>query len=435
MAELAIERALEDARRAMGPWASLSYSDRATLLGKAADRLRRDSEEHARLITREMGKPIREARAEIGKCVWGCEYFAANAASLLHDEIIASGASECCVTYQPLGAVLAIMPWNFPYWQVFRAAAPALMAGNVVLLKHASNVPQSTLAIEDVFQAAGFPAGVFRALLIDGERASQLIADPRVHAVTFTGSEAAGRRVAQVAGAAIKKSVLELGGSDAFVVLDDADLEEALNVAVVARFQNTGQSCIAAKRFIVVEPIADAFVQGFTQRIDALRVGDPLREDTEIGPLARADLREELDRQVRASMAEGARLVTGGTPLPGKGWFYRPTLLDGVCPGMTASDEEVFGPVAAVLRARDEEHALALANASRYGLGCSVWTRDVARGVRFVRRAEAGMGFVNGMVHSDPRLPFGGVKHSGFGRELGPHGIREFVNAKTVWVR
>jgi succinate-semialdehyde dehydrogenase/glutarate-semialdehyde dehydrogenase len=435
MAELAIERALDDSRRAAPAWAATPIAERAALLHAVARELRRHTTDHARLITLEIGKPIREACAEIEKSAWGCEHFADHAAGMLRDEVIATAAGSSYVTYAPLGTVLAVMPWNFPYWQVFRAAAPALMAGNTVLLKHASNVPQCTLAIEDLFQAAGFPAGVFRALLIDAARAEQLVGDPRIHAVTLTGSEAAGRRVAQAAGAALKKTVLELGGSDAFVVLEDADLDEAANTAVTARFQNSGQSCIAAKRFIVVDAIAGEFLARFRRNIESLKVGDPLHEDTRVGPLARADLRETLHRQVTESVAAGAQLMLGGEPLPGAGWFYAPTLLDRVQPGMPACDEELFGPVAAVLRARDEDHALQLANSTRYGLGASVWTRDAVRGERVARRIETGMGFVNGMVHSDPRLPFGGVKASGYGRELGTHGIREFVNVKTIWIK
>ncbi|MEK6772197.1 MAG: NAD-dependent succinate-semialdehyde dehydrogenase [Pseudomonadota bacterium] len=433
--QLAIERALAHAATAAPVWSMTAFADRAGLLRSLAANLRRDEGKLARLMTTEMGKPIREARAEIAKCAWGCEYYADRAEHILADEIVATDAARSLVSYAPLGTVLAIMPWNFPFWQVFRAAAPALMAGNTVLLKHASNVPQCALAIDALFRDAGFPPGVFQALLIDGRQTEKLIADARVHAVTLTGSEAAGRRVAAVAGAHLKKCVLELGGSDPFVVLADADLDAAAATAVTARFQNAGQSCIAAKRFILIESIADDFLKRLRPRIEALRVGDPLQADTEMGPLARADLRESLHRQVIESVSAGARLLLGGDPLPGRGFYYRPTVLDGVRPGMPAYHEELFGPVVAVLRARDEADALRLANDTRYGLGASVWSRDAARAERFVRAIHSGLGFVNGMVHSDPRLPFGGVKNSGYGRELGVHGIREFVNVRTIWVR
>ncbi len=432
--EHAIERVLAHAAAAAPVWSKTAFADRAGLLRSLAANLRKVEAKLARLMTAEMGKPVREARAEIAKCAWGCEFYADHAEPFLADELIASDATRSLVSYAPLGTVLAIMPWNFPFWQVFRAAAPALMAGNTVLLKHASNVPQCALAIDALFCDAGLPPGVFQNLLIDGPRTEALIGDARIHAVTLTGSEAAGRSVASAAGAHLKKCVLELGGSDPFVVLADADLDAAAATAVTARFQNAGQSCIAAKRLILIDSIADGFLNRLLPRIEKLRVGDPLDENTDIGPLARADLRETLHRQVLDSVAAGARLVLGGEPRPGRGFYYRPTLLDDVRPGMPAYREELFGPVAAVLRARDEAEALRLANDTRYGLGASVWSRDTARAERFVRAIASGMGFVNGMVHSDPRLPFGGVKNSGYGRELGVHGIREFVNVRTIWV-
>jgi succinate-semialdehyde dehydrogenase/glutarate-semialdehyde dehydrogenase len=339
------------------------------------------------------------------------------------------------VAYQPLGTVLAVMPWNFPLWQVFRFLAPTLAAGNTGLLKHASNVPQCALAVEELVRAAGFPAGVFRTLMIESARVADVIADPRVHAVTLTGSEPAGREVAACAGRNLKKSVLELGGSDAFVVLEDADLELTVAGAVTSRFLNAGQSCIAAKRFIIVESVAEGFVQRLAAAMIALQAGDPADERTTLAPLARPDLRDELHRQVQASVAAGARLVTGGEAQSGPGAFYPATLLDHVVPGMPAFDEELFGPVAAVIRVAGETQALALANNSRYGLGGSVWTRDSARGERFARKLQSGAAFVNGIVKSDPRLPFGGIKASGYGRELSLLGIREFVNAKTIWIR
>lgn len=415
-------------------WAKTSHDERAACLGRTAQILRTERNRFAALITLEMGKPVREARAEIEKCAAGCDYYASHAAHLLADEIIASDAGRSLVAFQPLGTLLAIMPWNFPFWQAFRAAVPALAAGNTVVLKHASNVPQCALAIEEVFRAS-FPADVMRTLLIGPETAERLIADPRIHAVTLTGSESAGRRIAAAAGAQLKKTVLELGGSDPFVVLDDADLDETARVAIAARFQNGGQSCIAGKRFILVPEIAEAFLARFKERVAQLKQGDPASDDTEIGPMARADLRDVLHRQVTESIRRGAVPVLGCEPLPGTGFFYRPSILDRVEPGMPAFDEEMFGPVAAVIRADSEADALQIANNHRYGLGGSVWTRDVKRGEVFARAMECGQAFVNGMVKSDPRLPFGGIKASGYGRELSLAGIREFVNQKTIWMK
>jgi len=433
--QLAIEQRLAHAHNAASVWSKTAFADRAARLRALALLLNTRTEPLARLITLEVGKPIREARAEISKCASGCDYYAEQAEHFLADEIVATGATRSLVGYSPLGTVLAIMPWNFPFWQVFRAAAPALMAGNTVLLKHASNVPQCALALDALFREAGYVDGVFQNLQVSGARTEALIADPRVQAVTLTGSESAGRRVAAAAGQQLKKCVLELGGSDPLVVLADADLDLASEMAVSARFQNSGQSCIAAKRFILVEEVAEEFLKRLMPRIEALRVGDPSQEDTDIGPLARADLRDLLHRQVRESVSAGARVRLGGQPLSGPGWYFGPTVLDRVAPGMPAYHDELFGPVVAVLRARDEAEALQLANDTRYGLGASVWSRDVARAERFVRAIDSGLGFVNGVVHSDPRLPFGGVKNSGFGRELGRHGIREFVNVRTIWIR
>jgi succinate-semialdehyde dehydrogenase/glutarate-semialdehyde dehydrogenase len=428
-----VDAIMQRVARACNAWAATPVAQRAATLARAADVLRARRDRFAALITLEMGKPVREARAEIDKCAWGCDYYAEHAPRLLADDIIATDASRSLVTYQPLGTLLAIMPWNFPFWQAFRAATPALAAGNTVLLKHASNVSQCALAIEEVFRDA-LPEDVFRTLLIGPEPAERLVADPRVHAVTLTGSEAAGRRIAAAAGAALKKSVLELGGSDAFVVLADADLDRAAELAVASRFQNNGQSCIAAKRIILVPEIAGEFLQRFTARLRSLKSGDPQRDDTDLGPMARSDLRDTLHRQVTESIDRGAVPLLGCQPVAGPGYYYQPSILDHVRPGMPACDEELFGPVAAVIRAQDETDALHLANASRFGLGGSVCTGDAAKGEAFARAMQCGQAFVNGMVKSDPRLPFGGIKASGYGRELGLAGIREFVNAKVVWV-
>jgi succinate-semialdehyde dehydrogenase/glutarate-semialdehyde dehydrogenase len=429
-----LDLALSRTSAALSQWQAASIDERAACLARAATLLRENREAYARLITGEMGKPLHESRAEVEKCALGCEFYAANAERLLADEPIESDARRSLITYQPLGTVLAIMPWNFPFWQVFRCAAPVLVAGNCALLKHAPNVPGCAEVIEAVLLRAGLPEGVFCWLPISHEQTERLIATPHIQAVTLTGSERAGRRIAGLAGAALKKTVLELGGSDPFVVLDDADLNTAADTAVTARFQNSGQSCIAAKRFILVEGIADAFLARFRQRVEELSVGDPAREETRIGPLARADLRDNLDRQVTESIKLGAMPVLGCRPLDGPGYFYAPSILDRVRPGMPAHDEELFGPVASILRVRDEAEALTAANRHRYGLGGSVWTRDSERGERFARRLECGAAFVNGLVKSDPRLPFGGVKDSGYGRELGALGLREFTNIKTLWL-
>ncbi len=430
-----LESALQEAAVASTSWRHVFTGERAALLRQAAAVLREQAERYATLITLEMGKPIREARAEIEKCALVCEFYAEQGPAFLADEPIESDAGRSLVAWQPLGVVLAVMPWNFPFWQVLRFAAPALMAGNTGLLKHASNVPQCALAIESVFTEAGFPAGVFRSLMISSAQVGGVIGDPRISAVTLTGSEPAGREVAAAAGRGIKKSVLELGGSDAFVVLEDADLELAVPAAVTSRFLNSGQSCIAAKRFILVGDLAEEFLRRFKAGVEALVVGDPMDEAIQVGPLARPDLRDELHAQVRDSLAAGAVAVTGCRPLEGPGAFYQPSILDHVTPGMRAWGEELFGPVATVIRARDEEEAVRIANDSEFGLGGSVWTRDSTRGERVARRIECGCVFVNGLVKSDPRLPFGGIKHSGYGRELSRLGMHEFMNAKTLWVK
>jgi succinate-semialdehyde dehydrogenase/glutarate-semialdehyde dehydrogenase len=432
--ETEIERALALAATAAPAWATSPMGERSRLLRELAGLLRGRSDKLARLVTMEMGKLLREAQAEVEKCASGCEFYADHGPAFLADEPIASDAARSYVAYQPLGTVLAIMPWNFPLWQVFRFAAPALLAGNTALLKHASNVHLCSLAIQDLFHDAGFPAGVFQHLMIGASKVPRVIHDPRVHAITLTGSDAAGRKVAAEAGAALKKTVMELGGSDPFIVLGDADLDLTVPEAVKARFQNAGQSCIAGKRFIVVDAIADAFVARFKAAVEQLRPGDPMADATTLAPMVRADQRQALHEQVVASIARGAVAVTGGHPLAGAGFFYAPTILDRVAPGMRAYHEELFGPVAAVIRARDEADALRLANDSPFGLGGSIWTRDRARGEALALRLACGCAFVNGIVKSDPRLPFGGVKASGYGRELSRHGLHEFVNAKTVWV-
>jgi succinate-semialdehyde dehydrogenase/glutarate-semialdehyde dehydrogenase len=429
-----VERRLAASAAAFPLWRARSFAERGAILAHAAAILRAGRDRLARLMTLEMGKPIAQAEAEVEKCAWVCEHFAAEAERYLAPERIDTDASRSYVRCDPLGAVLAVMPWNFPLWQVFRCAAPALMAGDVVVLKHASNVPGCALAIERVFREAGLPDGAFATLLVPGSAVAGLIAHPAIAGVSLTGSEPAGMAVAAAAGRALKKCVLELGGSDPFIVLADADVEKVASVAVTARLFNNGQSCIAAKRFIVEAAAHDRFVEAFVGRLRATRVGDPLDRMTELGPLARGDLRDELHAQVERSLAAGASPLEGGRPLPGPGFFYAPTALGAVEPGMAAFDEETFGPVAAISRARDARHAVGLANRSRFALGASVWTGEPARGEALARDLESGQVFVNGIVKSDPRLPFGGLKHSGFGRELSALGIREFVNAKTVWV-
>ncbi len=435
MSDATVDAAVAQAHRAYREWRGTSFAVRAARLRALARVLRANAERYARLTTLEMGKPIAEARGEIEKCAWNCDYYAEHGEEFLRDVGIATNARRSLVAFEPLGLVLAIMPWNFPFWQVVRFAAPALMAGNGAVLKHASNVPQSALAIEEAVREAEFPDGLLRTLLVPGSAAEALIADDRVRAVTLTGSSVTGARIAELAGKALKKVVLELGGSDPFIVLPDADVAEAASVGARARNQNAGQSCIAAKRFIVVDAVAGEFERRFAEAVRALPVGDPLDPATRIGPLARADLRDALERQVNESVRMGARVVTGGRRRPGKGWFYEPTVLADVTADMPVITEETFGPVAAIVKARDAEDAVRLANDTPYGLGASLWTRDASFGEQLARRIEAGSVFINGMVASDPRLPFGGVKRSGFGRELGgAFGIREFVNVKTIWI-
>jgi succinate-semialdehyde dehydrogenase / glutarate-semialdehyde dehydrogenase len=430
-----VQQKLEKAEEAFASWRKVPFNERARLMSRAADLLRERVEDYGRLMTEEMGKPIAASESEVDKCAWVCDFYAEHAERFLAAENVATDATRSGVRYDPIGPVLAIMPWNFPFWQHFRFAAPALMAGNVGLLKHAANVPGSALAIEEVFRDAGFPEGCMTTLLVPSTRVKGLISHPAVRAVTLTGSDRAGMEVAAEAGRCLKKTVLELGGSDPFIVLADADPAEVARQAARARTINSGQSCIAAKRFIVEGEIADRFEEEFVRRMEELKVGDPMDRSIEVGPMARQDLLDDLDGQVKRTVEAGAQLRTGGHRLDGEGWFYAPTVLTGVEPGMPAFDEETFGPVAAVIRARDAEHAVELANRSQFGLGASVWTGDPARGEALAADIDAGCVFINGIVKSDPRLPFGGVKHSGYGRELAEVGIREFVNIKTVWVK
>ncbi len=430
----AVAAAIEASATAFAGWRETGFAERAGILRRAADLLKDEERTHAERMAREMGKPVAQGVAEVQKCAWVCRFYADHAERFLAPETVASDAVKSYVRFDPIGPVLAVMPWNFPLWQVFRFAAPALMAGNVGLLKHASNVTGSALAIEDLLRRAGLPEGAFRTLVIGSGAVASVIDHPAVRAVTLTGSEGAGAAVASRAGQRIKKSVLELGGSDPFIVLDDVDAAEVARHAALARTINTGQSCIAAKRFIVMEGIADAFEAAFRDELEKLVVGNPLAEGTDLGPLARPDLVDDLERQVAKSLEQGARLVTGGKRIGDAGCFYEPTLLADLTPETAVACEETFGPVAALLVAKSEDHAVEIANGSEFGLGASVWSGDSARAEALAPRIESGCVFVNGMVKSDPRLPFGGVKLSGYGRELADFGIREFVNIKTVVV-
>jgi succinate-semialdehyde dehydrogenase/glutarate-semialdehyde dehydrogenase len=428
-----LEAALARAANTFRVWRRTPIAERTQALARAAAILDAEQDALGRVMTLEMGKLLQGARDEAAKCAWGCRFYAEHAAAMLADQPVATNAAESFVRHQPLGPLLAVMPWNFPFWQVFRFAAPALAAGNVVLLKHASNVPQCALLIEEIFRRAGVPQGAFQTLLVDVEQVRRIIEDPRVAGVTLTGSEHAGRQIGSVSGAQLKKSVLELGGSDPFIVMPSADLSAAIETGVKARMVNNGQSCIAAKRFIVAEAIADAFERGFTERVRALRVGDPLDPSTEVGPLATRKGVLDLDDQVRRTVAAGGRVLTGGAPIDRPGAYYAPTVLTDIPPGSAAWREELFGPVAALFRVPDLDAAIRLANDTSFGLGASVWTNDPGERAKAADEIEAGQVFINGMVVSDPRLPFGGIKHSGYGRELGAWGLREFVNIKTVW--
>lgn len=431
-----IQECLHAADSVARAWRRTEFAERSGLMQKTAALLRQNAGDHARLIALEMGKPIKQGRTEVEKCATTCEFYAENAQAFLEPEWFQAGVFRSYVAFEPLGVVLAIMPWNFPFWQAFRCAVPALMAGNAVVLKHASNVPGCALAIEAVFRAAGFPKGLFRSLLVQSPAVRTLIEAPEIRAVSLTGSVEAGRTVAAQAGACLKKTVLELGGSDPYVILEDCDLEQAIEACATSRLINSGQSCIAAKRFIVVDAVRNAFEEGFVARLAKESPGDPLDPLTTVGPLAREDLRQQLQAQVDRSVANGARLLAGGRIPPGQGWFYPPTVLTDVRKGMAAFDEETFGPVAAIIPAGNEPEAIALANDSPFGLGAAVFTSDRGRGERIARtELEAGNCFVNDYVRSDPRLPFGGIKDSGYGRELSVFGSREFVNTKTVWVK
>jgi succinate-semialdehyde dehydrogenase/glutarate-semialdehyde dehydrogenase len=435
LSESQISEKLQHAADTFSSYRSTTFADRERWMLSAAEILETEKQNFARLMTLEMGKPIKGAVGEVEKCAWVCRYYAETAKHHLADKVIETNASRSYARFQPLGPVLAVMPWNFPFWQVFRFAAPALMAGNVGLLKHASNVPQCALAIEDIFRRAGFPSGAFQTLLVGSDAVRRILTDSRVIAATLTGSEPAGRSVASIAGKEIKKTVLELGGSDPFIVMPSAQLEEAVTTAVKARTINNGQSCIAAKRFIVAADIYDEFERRFVEQMKALRVGNPLDEATEIGPLATEQILKDVDDQVKTSVAAGALILTGGKKLDRAGNYYEPTVLINVPPNSPASCEEIFGPVAVLFRVKNMDEAIDLANGTSFGLGAAAWTNEQNEQERFIDELEAGSVFINGMVASDPRLPFGGIKNSGYGRELGEFGIREFINVKTVWVK
>jgi succinate-semialdehyde dehydrogenase / glutarate-semialdehyde dehydrogenase len=433
--EADIERKIACAAAVFQEYRRTPFARRSASMLRAAEILEAGKDRFGRIMTSEMGKTLKSAREEAAKCASGCRFYAENAGRFLADEPVETNAGSSYVHYQPIGPVLAVMPWNFPFWQVFRFAAPALMAGNVGLLKHASNVPQCALAIEEIFHESGFPEGVFQTLLIGSKEVARVLDDERVRAATLTGSEPAGSQVAAAAGRRIKKTVLELGGSDPFIVMPSADLDAAVKTAVQARIVNNGQSCIAAKRFLIAESIADEFERRFVQAMEALKLGDPMDEATELGPLATPQILDGLDDQVQRSLQAGARLLTGGKRLKRPGNYYAPTVLRDIPESAPAFCEELFGPVATLYRVRGIDEAIRLANVTPFGLGSSAWTNDEAESARFIDEIEAGLVFINGMVASDPRLPFGGVKHSGYGRELSVYGIREFVNIKTVWIK
>jgi succinate-semialdehyde dehydrogenase / glutarate-semialdehyde dehydrogenase len=435
LSDAQIEEKILLACKTFKEYKKVPFADRATMMLRAAEIVEKEKEAFGRLMTLEMGKPYRAAVDESAKCALACRYYAENAERFLADEAVVTSAKKSYIRYQPVGPVLAVMPWNFPFWQVFRFAAPALMAGNMGLLKHASNVPQCALMIEEIFRRAGFPVGSFQTLLIGSDKVEGILADPRIAAATLTGSEGAGIQVGVAAAKRIKKVVLELGGSDPFIIMPSANLEEATTTAVKARVQNNGQSCIAAKRFIVAESIAAEFEKMFVKKMESLRIGDPFEESTELGPLATADGVETLDADVQKTIKAGARLLTGGKRVEIPGNYYAPTVLADIPKGSPADCDELFGPVASIFRAKDIDDAIRIANSSPFGLGASAWTNDAAEQERLINELESGMVFINKMVASDPRVPFGGVKRSGHGRELGVYGIREFTNIKTVWIQ
>lgn len=426
---------LDQAQLAFEQYRQTSFEQRSRWLNQAADILDAEKQHFGELMTLEMGKTLKSGIAEVEKCAWVCRFYADRGAEFLADTFIHTDASASYIRYQPLGVILAVMPWNFPFWQVFRFAAPALMVGNVGLLKHASNVPMSALAIEDIFQRAGLPKGAFQTLLVGADKVAAIVADDRVKAATLTGSEPAGASLAATAGKQIKKVVLELGGSDPFIVMPSADLDLAVSTAVTARMLNNGQSCIAAKRFIIADAIASEFETQLVNHYKALKMGDPMLPETSIGPLATPSILKDLDRQVQAAVQQGAHILVGGNPVEGRGNFYPPTILTDISPDSPTAQEEFFGPVALVFRVATLEEAIRIANSTPFGLGASAWTNDEAEQVQLINEIEAGAVFINGLVKSDPRLPFGGIKRSGFGRELGAQGLHEFVNIKTIWVK
>jgi len=428
-------RTIENAHETFLKWRETDYAERSPLMKSAAQILRNQKEHYGKILTLEMGKPITQAIAEVEKCALVCDYYADNAEKILAEEFVQTDAAQSYIRFDPIGVILAVMPWNFPFWQVFRFAAPALMAGNVCILKHASNVPMSALAIEEIFIQAGFPQYAFNTLLIGSSIVGDVIDHPKVKAATLTGSESAGKKVAQACGAKLKKTVMELGGSDPFIVLDDANIDDAVKTSVAARLINNGQSCIAAKRFIVVEKIYNEFEKKFVDAMGKVKIGDPMDTDTELGPIAREDLLNELDAQVKRSVEKGARVLCGGKRINRQGFFYAPTILTNLKKGMPAYDDEIFGPVASLIKVKNDEEAINVANDSSFGLGASLWTANISKAKNMAIKIESGSVFVNGMVKSDPRLPFGGVKNSGYGRELSNYGIKEFVNIKTVWIK
>lgn len=429
-----VNEIIDSVHRAFLDWRTRPFNERSKLMKNAAEVLRKNKKTYGEIFTREMGKTFKQAVGEVEKCAWVCDYYAENAESMLEKEVIETDASESYVQFDPIGIVLAVMPWNFPFWQVFRFAAPGLMTGNVGVLKHASNVPQTALMLEEVFKEAGFPENVFRTLLISSSQVNNVLENKKVRAATLTGSEVAGKHIAKKSADELKKTVMELGGSDPFIIFQDADLGKVVDTAVTARLINNGQSCIAAKRFIVVEDIADKFEEMFVEKMKAVKIGDPMEESTQLGPIAREDLLYDLHEQVKLSVKKGANILCGGERLEQPGFYYPASVINNVSPGMPAYGEELFGPVASVIRAKDEEDAVRIANDTDFGLGASLWTSDKEKAKVLSRDIDSGSVFINGMVKSDPRLPFGGVKISGYGRELSHYGIKEFVNIKTVWI-